>query len=132
MNKTKYKSLVEILIASIVAFFIHKLFFIFFDYQKIEQSFYHSLTTLYFFFFICSISIVLFLLKVKSKNIDSVGNTFLLLTFLKMGLSYILLNPILNSSSQFLKVEKINFFITFALFLTIETVVTIRILNNKQ
>ena len=108
MNKTKYKSLVEILIASIVAFFIHKLFFIFFDYQKIEHSFYHSLTTLYFFFFICSISIVLFLLKVKSKNIDSVGNTFLLLTFLKMGLSYILLNPILNSSSQFLKVEKIN------------------------
>jgi hypothetical protein len=54
------------------------------------------------------------------------------LTFIKMGISYILLNPILNSSSQFLKVEKINFFITFALFLTIETVVTIRILNNKQ
>lgn len=128
----KYKSLLEILIASIVAFFIHNLFFIFFDYQKAEQSFYHSLTTLYFFFFVCSISIVLFLLKVKSKNIDSVGNTFLLLTFIKMGLSYVLLNPILNSSSQFLKVEKINFFITFALFLTIETVVTIRILNNKQ
>lgn len=132
MNKTKYQPLLEILIASIVAFFIHKLLFVFFNYQRIEHSFYHSLITLYFFFFICSVSIVLVLLKVKIKNIDSVGNTFLLLTFFKMGLAYVMLHPILNSASNYIRAEKINFFITFAIFLTIETVVTIRILNNKQ
>jgi hypothetical protein len=68
----------------------------------------------------------------KEKNIDSVGQTFLLLTSIKMVVAYVLLHPILQSTNQLLTAEKVNFFITFALFLTIETVVTIRILNKKQ
>jgi hypothetical protein len=30
------------------------------------------------------------------------------------------------------RIEKLNFFLIFALFLTIETIVTARILNNKK
>lgn len=132
MNLKKYSLLLTLITASIVVFFIHKLFFFFFEYNEIENSFSYSLIQLYTFFLICSIGIILILIKVKKKNIDSVGNTFLLLTFLKMGLAYIVLYPILNSTTQFVKIEKINFFIIFAIFLTIETIVTIRLLNNKQ
>ena len=70
--------------------------------------------------------------KVKEKNIDNVGYTFLLITCIKMAVSYAVLYPILHSGNLNVKVEKIDFFIIFALFLTIETIVTIRILNNKQ
>jgi len=49
-----------------------------------------------------------------------------------MAISYAILYPISHSGNQNVKTEKIDFFIIFALFLTIETIVTIRILNNKQ
>ena len=49
-----------------------------------------------------------------------------------MVISYVFLYPILQSTNQLMTPEKINFFITFAVFLTIETVVTIRILNKNQ
>ena len=84
------------------------------------------------FFFICSLLIILILIEVNAKNIDTVGFTFLLVTFIKMALSYVILSPILNSGNANVKAEKIDFFIIFALFLTIETIVTVRILNNKQ
>lgn len=132
MHIKKYRSILEILVASVVAFVFHKLYFVLFNLQDFEDNFQHPLIVLYSFFLIFSIVIVLILLRVKFKNIDSVGNTFLLLTFIKMGIAYVLLLPILNSSFRFIKVEKLNFFIIFAIFLTIETIVTIRILNNKQ
>jgi hypothetical protein len=46
--------------------------------------------------------------------------------------AYAVLYPILHLPGAEAKIEKIDFFIVFALFLAIETVVTIRILNNKQ
>lgn len=132
MHIKKYRSILEILVASVVAFVFHKLYFVLFNLQDFEDNFQYPLLVLYSFFLIFSIVIVLILLRVKVKNIDSVGNTFLLLTFIKMGIAYVLLLPILNSSFRFIKVEKLNFFIIFAIFLTIETIVTTRILNNKQ
>ena len=72
------------------------------------------------------------LLYVKQKNIDNVGFTFLFATCLKIGISFVLLMPILNSKISNIGYEKINFFIVFAIFLSIETVVAVRILNNNQ
>jgi len=132
MHIKKYRSILEILVVSVAAFVFHKLYFVLFNLQDFEDNFQYPLIVLYSFFLVFSIVIVLILLRVKVKNIDSVGNTFLLLTFIKMGIAYVLLLPILNSSFRFIKVEKLNFFIIFAIFLTIETIVTIRILNNKQ
>lgn len=49
-----------------------------------------------------------------------------------MAIAYLFMKPILSSQSTFSGTEKINFFIIFILFLIIETILTIRMLNNKQ
>ena len=128
----KYKPVLEVFFLSVIAFFIHELFFLFTDKASIKDEFMYSVPVLYLFFLVCSVIILFILIRMKEKNIDSVGQTFLLLTSIKMVIAYILLHPILQSTNKLLTPEKINFFIIFAIFLTIETVVTIRILNKKQ
>jgi hypothetical protein len=49
-----------------------------------------------------------------------------------MLVAYIFVKPILNLNLPKTPIEKINFFVIFIYFLAIETLVTIRILNNKQ
>jgi len=128
----KYKPVLEIFFFSIIAFVVHNILFNITLSNTIKKGFRYSLPALYFFFFVCSLIIILILLKIKKKNIDSVGQTFLLLTSIKMVIAYILLHPILQSTNKLITPEKINFFATFAMFLIIETVVTIRILNKNQ
>jgi len=132
MNFKKYRPILEVVFISIVVYLIHKLLFFLNDINPNFQGFHFPIEIIYGFFLICSILIILILIKVKSKNIDNVGYTFLLVTFIKMAISYTVLSPILHSENPNLETEKLNFFIIFALFLTIETIVTIRILNNKQ
>lgn len=128
----KYKPVLEILFLSVVAFVIHKTIFFFAQNYFNADSFKYSLPVLYLFFLVCSLVILYVLIRVNDKNIDSVGQTFLLLTSSKMVIAYVLLYPILQSTDKLITLEKINFFITFAVFLTIETFVTIRILNKNQ
>ena len=132
MDLKKYKPIITIFIISVVTLVIHKLVFFLFLSNKLESYFTYSLPLLYAFFYGCSAVIILILLKVKEKSIDNVGFTFLLLTSGKMLLSYAFLQPILNSNSLNLSIEKINFFIMFIFFLAVETLVSIRILNDKQ
>ena len=132
MNFKKFQPVLEVLILSSVVYLIHKLvFFLNNDNPKL-QGFNFSIETIYEFFFICSVIIVFILIIVKEKNIDNVGYTFLLVTCVKMAVSYAVLSPILQSRNTNVSIEKLNFFLVFALFLTIETIVTARILNNKQ
>ena len=132
MNLKKFQPILEVLILSSVVYLIHKLvFFLNNDNPKL-QGFNFSIETIYEFFFICSVIIVFILIIVKEKNIDNVGYTFLLITCVKMAVSYAVLSPILQSRNTNVSIEKLNFFLVFALFLTIETIVTARILNNKQ
>lgn len=128
----KYKPVLEVFLLSVVAFVIHKTIFFFVQNHFNVDIFKYSLPVLYLFFLACSLIILLILIKVKDKNIDNVGQTFLLLTCVKMVIAYILLHPILQSTDKLMTPEKANFFITFAIFLTIETVITIRILNKNQ
>lgn len=122
----------EVTLLSILVYLVHKLVFFLNENNPNLQGFHFPIEVVYGFFFVCSLLIILILIKVNEKNIDNVGFTFLLVTFIKMGLSYIILSPILNSGNLNVRTEKIDFFIIFALFLTIETIVTVRILNNKQ
>lgn len=92
----------------------------------------YSLPYLYILFFIFSFIIMTLLTIVKKKNLDYVGYVFLILTSIKMGISYFILKPILSSAVIDNSLEKKNFFIIFISFLAIETILTIRILNNKQ
>lgn len=132
MNLKKYQPIIEILSISVVVYLMHKLFFYLNENNPKYSNFYYPIEIIYAFFFLCSIIILFILIQVKSQNIDNVGYTFLLVTFIKMGISYAVLSPIIHSGNSNIGIEKINFFIIFALFLAIETIVTIRILNNKQ
>ena len=132
MNFKKYKPLIEVTLFSIPVYLVHKLIFFFYENNPNLQEFHYPIEIVYGFFFINSLLIIFILIKVNEKNINNVGFTFLLVTFIKMALSYVILSPILNSGNTNVRTEKIDFFIIFALFLTIETIVTARILNYKQ
>jgi len=132
MNFKKYQPILEILFLSVVVYLLHKLVFFLNENNPKFQNFHFPIEVVYGFFFTCSVVILFVLIKVKTKNIDNVGYTFLLVTFIKMGISYAVLSPILHSGNPNVGIEKLNFFVIFALFLTIETIVTARILNNKQ
>ncbi|MCI4444281.1 MAG: hypothetical protein JHC39_12330 [Lentimicrobium sp.] len=132
MNLKKYQPILEVIVISALVYLAHKLVFLLNENNPKFQSFHFPIEVVYGFFFICSLLIILILIKVREVNIDNVGYTFLLLTCIKMAISYVVLSPILNSGNPNLRIEKINFFFIFALFLTIETIVTARILNNKQ
>lgn len=132
MNLKQYRPILEVVFLSMLVYLVHKLVFFINENHPKLKSFHFPIEVVYGFFFICSLLIVLLLIKVNKKNIDNVGYTFLLITCIKIAISYAILFPILNSNHSNVRIEKINFFIIFALFLTIETIVTIRILNNKQ
>ena len=122
--------LLSILFFAVLGFLLHKLFFQLINFKELSV-FVYTIESLYVIFTILSIIIVLILLLVKKKNLDIVGYTFLILTSIKMVIAYMFLKPILEASNSKTEVEKINFFIIFCFFLAIETVVTIRMLNNK-
>lgn len=135
MNKlrsSKIKAVLEILLYGIIGLLIHKLCFYFLVDPSLEASFAYSIPILYLFFLCFSVLIVLALDKVKKINIDYVGYTFLLLTSFKIGIAFIFAKPILSANLPKTPIEKLSFFIIFIYFLTIETYLTIRILNNKQ
>lgn len=125
-----YKSFLFLVISVVVFYLLHKLVFHFFEIN--QEHFYYSLEKLYGFFFILSFVIIVLLLVVKERDFDQVGMSFLLLTSIKMIFYYLLLKPILNSKQYDIATEKTNFFALFIIFLTIETVITIRILSEKQ
>ncbi|WP_445453366.1 hypothetical protein [Flavobacterium sp. 25HG05S-40] len=128
----KFKPLFTIIILALIGFIVHKIISYCFIPNIFEETFIHSTPELYGYFAVFSLIIVLTLIKIKEINIDYVGYTFLILTCFKMIVAYALLHPILEVTLPKTPTEKINFFIIFIYFLTIETVVTIRILNNKQ
>lgn len=132
MNLKKFQPILEVLILSFFAYVIHKLVFFLNENNPKLQGFNFSIETIYEFFFTCSIIIMFILIMVKEKSIDNVGYTFLLVTCVKIAVSFVVLSPILQSRNPNVSIEKLNFFFIFALFLTIETIVTARILNNKQ
>jgi len=125
------KPLLSVLFSGIIGLTIHKIIFHFFISASTEENFIYPIYSLYGVFAILSLLIVAVLLKIKKKNMDTVGYAFLLLTSVKMVVAYIFLKPILETSNSKFEIEKISFFIVFIYFLAIETIVTIRILNNK-
>lgn len=125
-----YKSFLFLIISVVIAYVLHKL--IFYIFKISQETFYYSLERLYGVFFVLSFIIIFILLKIKERNFDQLGMSFMLLTSSKMVFYYFLLKPILKIRQYDIRIEKINFFVLFVLFLTIEAVVTIRILSEKQ
>jgi len=125
-----YKSILQLFFFALAAYILHKGTFLFLEVNP--QNFYYSLEFLYLIFFIVSALLYIILLIIKKKNFEIVGIAFLFGTFTQMLFGYLILRPILESKNEEVVIEKINFFITFILFLLFETVLTIRLLNEKR
>ncbi len=132
MNLKQYKALLSLTLVSLAALAIHKLIFLFVLAPDLETEFVYPLTVLYGFFFLLSASILFILIKVAQASVTHVGLTFILLTTFKMGIAYVFLKPVLKANFPHSGLERTNFLIVFLLFLTIETLITIRLINNKQ
>ncbi|HQA73044.1 MAG: hypothetical protein R2805_00895 [Flavobacterium sp.] len=132
MNFKTQKPVILTFILAIVFYTIHKVIFLVAFPKEEINTFVYPLELLYLFFGFSSVLIVFLLVKINQKNINNVGYTFLLVTSVKMALAYFFLQPILNSKTEFIKMDKMNFFVIFIVFLIIETSVTIKMLNKKQ
>jgi hypothetical protein len=124
-----YKPILHLFIFALASYILHKAVFIFFDIPN--QNFHYSLESLYLIFFSFSTLFFIGLLKYGTKNFDSIGMMFMMGTLIQMFFCYLVLRPILNDKIQNVSVEKTNFFITFILFLLFETLITVRLLNEK-
>ncbi|WP_281636837.1 DUF6168 family protein [Flavobacterium marginilacus] len=130
MSLKKMYSFFVLIGAAFLLYVIHKMVFYVLNIK--EASFHYSLETLYFFFLALSAVIFKVLLTVKEKSFDNVGMSFLLVTSVKMVFCYLILRPLLQTPKLDNPAERINFFILFIVFLTIETLFTIRLVNEKQ
>lgn len=130
MNLKKLFPFLILFGVTFLLYLIHKM--VFYSFHINEDEFHYSLETLYLFFLFLSGIIFGILLTIRKKNFDNVGMSFLLVTTAKMGFCYLILRPLLQSTNLNNPIEKINFFILFIVFLIIETLFTIRLVNEKQ
>jgi hypothetical protein len=131
MNLKHFRPILEIVAFSVVAFLIHWSVF-YFLLPFAEPRFQYPLELIYSFFTACAIVITAVSIVVKHFNIDSVGQTFMLTTGIEMLLCFVLFYPNLNGENVNAGFERGNFILVFLLFLAVETIVTIRLLNKKQ
>lgn len=127
----KLWSIYKYLLFIVPVFVIHLLIFQNATLNKASQGFYYSIPFLYLLYIIFSKIILFVIVKVSEKNFDNTGMTFLVCTTIKMAVSYFIARPILNTPTEN-TIEQANFFFIFILFLAIETLITIRLLNKKQ
>ncbi len=132
MNLKQYQPILSLLLFSAVTLLVHKCFMYVIGLDQLESQFVYALPRLYAFFFLLSAVILFILIKVNQASNTHVGLTFILLTTFKMGVAYLFLKPILHTNLPHSGFEKATFLIVFLLFLATETLLTIRIINNKQ
>lgn len=101
------------------------------DYSANFELYKFPLVITYLVFLLFSISILITLLIVNHKNKDIVGMTFMLITTFKTAVCYFIFSNVISSDNEN-TIERINFFIVFSVFLTMETLITIQLLNKKQ
>lgn len=128
MNIENYRPLAELTAASIASFVVHQLFYYFLDVDT--SAFSYSVIVLYATFFVIAIVTISLLMFIKRTNINSVGSTMMLLTCLKMVPAFMIMNPAIDLNVKNPGLERANFLIIFGVFLIIETVVAIRLLNR--
>jgi hypothetical protein len=109
---------------------IHRLVFLLPSLNAAQENFYFSITYLYVLFFIFSKTILFIVKKVSETSFDNTGMVFMIASFVKTGIVYFIIKPILDSKDN--QIEKLNVFFIFICFLLIETIITVRILNKKQ
>jgi hypothetical protein len=125
--KTHFIKSISINLAIALFFYFCTTFF----FQKVLHSFHFTLESIYLFFSLFLIIITTTSHIVYQKNKDIVGLIYLFNTGVKLVLTYILFHSAIDSNNKN-TVERLTLFAIFILFLSIETVSTIRLLNKKQ
>ncbi len=121
---------IRIFFFSFSLYAINSLVFLLPSLKQAEEKFHFSIDHLFFLFFVF-LNLILFLVKkVSEKSFDNTGMVFMIATFVKTGIVYFIIKPILNMPNN--QIEKTNCLIVFMGFLVIETIITIGILNKKQ
>ncbi len=127
----KLKPLRLLLCAIFIGYSIHKTLFYFLNLKLNLSTFDYSLEELYFSFSILSVLITSTSIYIKQKNIDLVGNVFMLITSIKMICCFLIIRPYVSNENFKNSSEKWNYLSLFLLFLVLETIITIQILNKK-
>ena len=130
MNWNKFKNSIFALILVFCCYGLHYFVFKYFNIHLNQQALNLGLFDLYVLFSSFSVLIIIILLFIKQKNIDLVGNVFMLITCIKAIICYVIIRPLTISKIDY-SLEKFNFLGLFLLFLIFETIATIKILNNK-
>lgn len=130
MNASFLKKTISLLLVIGLFFVLHNL--LFYTLNINTASFTYSLVELYLWFTLFTFVVVFVLLWVRIKSFDNVGMSFLLATSAKMLFCYLILRPLLRLSGAENTIEKVNFFGLFILFLLIETLFTIHLVNEKK
>lgn len=125
-----YKLILHLYCITLASYILHKGAFVVFKIN--DQNFHYTLEVLYLIFLISSTVLLAATVKFRKDKFDSIGMFFMLGTFIQMFLYYFILRPILSDKIHNVSVEKTNFFITFILFLLFQTILTVRLLNEKR
>lgn len=125
-----FKLIFHLYILAFSTYIIHKAAF--FIFKLNDLNFHYSLEVLYLIFLLLATILLTIILRFKKDKFDSIGMFFMLGTFIQMFVAYFVLRPILSDKFHNIRFEKINFFITFILFLLFETLLTVRLLNEKR
>lgn len=81
--------------------------------------------------FTMTLVILLAMIKIYETAKEQLGFAFLGLSTLKVGISFFFATEYLFQNKATLETNKINFFITFLFFLSLDVYFTIRLLNKK-
>ncbi|WP_395077934.1 hypothetical protein [Flavobacterium sp.] len=132
MYKFYIKPIGVLLLTILGIYTIHKSILTFTILKYEASIFEFSLEKLYLMFSFMTITIILILIKVKQKSLDNVGMTFLLITSLKMMICYGIGRSVIIQTNPEQQLEKWNFFAMFMVFLLVETLFTIYLLNAEN
>ncbi len=132
MKKLDYKLLVKVILGALACYGIHKVIALATLLGAKIAGFFYSLEAIYAFFTVCSVIIVAILTVVRARNLDATGQAFMMATFVKMFVAYGFLYPALSPESPSTYPGKMNFFAVFLIFLTLETLACMRLLNQKS
>lgn len=129
MSLQKFRPVLEALAVAAPLYLLHEWFFYLLGIS--QHTFVKQLGSIYGFFVAFSVAMLLLLVFVKEKSFDNVGMVCLILTTIQMVVAYAVFSPILKSSSGSGTFEKFNFLGVFGAFLTVQTIVVIRMLKNR-
>lgn len=127
---SNFKFLKTLLYIIIPVFLIHISVFQIPFFKEGNTTFHYSIPLLYLIYFSFSVITLFILSLIAKKSFENIGFAFLFLSSSQIGLSYLLIQPILESTSNN-AIEKWNFFLIMFLFIAIQSILTVRILNKK-